>query len=404
MDKIKAPIKFGRILLYTTVSFLSGALFPILVTIARLLKFETALTVHNFIEVQVVTPVLWIIDLIPFLAAYLAFAIIRKQNQLRRFAHQLEEEIKESASEMSLQRNYFESLYENIPAPVVTLDRNQMIQTYNPAFEELFGYKKDEILNKKLDLLITDEKNYKEAQKTTSRIMSGISVEAPGIRKKKDNTLIEVEIKGVPIIINGKQVGSLAIYNDVTEKNKLERELKVSMKNLEVMATRDSLTGILNRRAITEYAASELDRAKREDTNLCYALVDMDNLKQVNDHYGHLIGDEALKTIGSTIKNSCRSYDKVGRWGGDEFLVIFSLNKEEGGLIFSERIKNEINNNLLIASPSRKIKIDVCIGVVCYSAKDGEKITVEELLHRADEALYKAKQSGRNQVCLYSGN
>jgi diguanylate cyclase (GGDEF)-like protein/PAS domain S-box-containing protein len=404
MDRIKEPIKFGRILLYLMVSFLLGALFPILATIAPLLKFGLALTVDNFIRTQVETPVLWIFDLIPVFAAYLTGAIIRRQNQLRILAHRLTTEIEESTSKMSLQRNYFESLYENIPAPVVTLNRDQLIQTCNPAFEELFGYKKEEILNKKLDLLITDEKNYNEAQKITWKILGGRSVEAQGIRKKKDRSLIEVDIKGVPIIIDGQQVGSLAIYNNVTEKNKLERELKDSMKNLEVMATRDSLTDLLNRRAINEYAESELERAKREKTNICYALIDMDNLKEVNDHFGHLIGDEALKTIGSTIKNSCRIYDKVGRWGGDEFLVIFSQKKQEDWIYFSERIKNEINNNLLIVSQSRKIKIDVCMGVACYSPMDGEKITAEELLHRADKALYKAKKSGRNQVCLYSEN
>jgi diguanylate cyclase (GGDEF)-like protein len=188
----------------------------------------------------------------------------------------------------------------------------------------------------------------------------------------------------------------------VTQKIKLERALRKSMKNLEVMALRDSLTGLLNRRAITDYAASEMERAKRENSSICFALVDMDNLKEINDKYGHLVGDEALKKIGETINNSCRTYDKVGRWGGDEFLIIFSNNDRDGCSVLSNRIKHEVNRCELMVLNGKKIKLEICIGVVHYSMEHRDKTTVEELINRADEALYKAKQSGRNQVRFYS--
>lgn len=171
----------------------------------------------------------------------------------------------------------------------------------------------------------------------------------------------------------------------------LQEQLVSANRNLQFQATHDSLTGLLNRRAIVEILQKELARAERERESLSIILVDIDHFKKINDTRGHLAGDAVLCRVSQIMKSSVRSYDSVGRYGGEEFLIVLpgcpaelaTKRAEQFGLMLSEPSSDPSEN-----------QITVSMGVAVGSGP----VKMEELLSRADDALYQAKRNGRNRV------
>ena len=162
-------------------------------------------------------------------------------------------------------------------------------------------------------------------------------------------------------------------------------------------ATHDPLTGILNRRAILGHLAKELSRAARSGKMVGVGLCDLDHFKEINDRYGHLVGDEVLCGFIRIIQANLREYDLIGRYGGEEFLVI----TPEAGELAPERAYERLCERILespIPTRAGDISITVSIGVSQGTGAD----TVDGLLSRADAALYQAKKEGRNCVS-YTG-
>jgi diguanylate cyclase (GGDEF)-like protein len=162
----------------------------------------------------------------------------------------------------------------------------------------------------------------------------------------------------------------------------------------EQMAITDSLTGLHNRREILRLAEKEFGRASRFNHPLTLLILDLDDLKQLNDSQGHLVGDCALKSVAENSKIHMREIDSIGRFGGDEFIILLVETGREGGLAGAERIRKTISDSP-INTPNGPITIGVSIGI----ATNSEKIsTVEEMINQADIALMKAKKAGKNQV------
>lgn len=180
----------------------------------------------------------------------------------------------------------------------------------------------------------------------------------------------------------------------------LEARLSESLAQLEVLATYDSLTGLLNRRAIYEKVEAELNRAGREARPMSLVLLDIDHFKAVNDQHGHPIGDQALRLVAATIALNTRSYDVVGRWGGEEFLVMLPGTGLEEAAAVAERVRREVAAAQLPLPDSSSLQVQVSLGVT--SMAPGASPAVDLLLQQADEALYWAKREGRNRVCVYT--
>ena len=176
----------------------------------------------------------------------------------------------------------------------------------------------------------------------------------------------------------------------------LQRSSLVSQ--LEVAATTDSKTGLLNAAAWQELSQRELLRAQREGAPCAVLLMDLDHFKRVNDTAGHLAGDAALRAIGDALKRELRGYDAVARFGGEEFVVFLDdLGVEEARQV-SERILSRIRGLVVNAtSAGQRIRLTASIGVAAYPLH-GQLLT--ELIEQADNALYLAKQSGRDRVEL----
>lgn len=176
---------------------------------------------------------------------------------------------------------------------------------------------------------------------------------------------------------------------------RLANPLSHLYKDLIYRANHDQLTTILNRHAVIERITEELARSGRSDKIYCVALCDIDNFKKINDTYGHAAGDEVLRRFANRLKSTLRSYDVLGRFGGEEFLVALQLKPEEATASF-ERLRSVIADDP-IPSGSRLIPVTMSCGV-CLLWPEEAVPPMDVILHTADTALYKAKNHGRNQV------
>lgn len=174
----------------------------------------------------------------------------------------------------------------------------------------------------------------------------------------------------------------------------LQDDLISAREQLLFRATHDLLTGIFNRGSVMDALRSELSRHGREGRPFGVILVDIDHFKNVNDTYGHLCGDEVLQTVARRMKECVRPYDTVGRYGGEEFLIIAAAADAAGTMALAERIRAVVGSKP-VATQAGDVPVTVSLGVAITSGAPG--VDPQALLRRADEALYRAKDQGRNR-------
>lgn len=178
----------------------------------------------------------------------------------------------------------------------------------------------------------------------------------------------------------------------------LEDNLVRAKNQLEKLAMVDSLTGLMNRRAIYKFTRGELERARRIADPISLIFLDIDKFKKINDTYGHLIGDEALKLIAQIISERSRTYDGVGRWAGDEFLVVMPGAKPDDAHKAAQRILDGLASTPLVLPNSEQIQLRASAGVATLQKMTNAPTLLDTLIQAADEALYRSKSSGGNQV------
>ncbi|MBN7820770.1 diguanylate cyclase [Bowmanella yangjiangensis] len=178
------------------------------------------------------------------------------------------------------------------------------------------------------------------------------------------------------------------------------RELSEKNQELEERNTQDALTGIRNRRYFDKKYIAELRRSRREQTILSVAMLDIDHFKSVNDKYGHLVGDECIKAVAKLIQDHLRRpADDVCRYGGEEFALLLPNTDTEGAVLLLEQIRQMVENTP-VSSQAGTISLTISGGVASeIIASDSDEMS---LLGKADQALYQAKQAGRNQICHHS--
>jgi two-component system cell cycle response regulator len=167
-------------------------------------------------------------------------------------------------------------------------------------------------------------------------------------------------------------------------------------RRLEALATTDPLTRVLNRRALLDRLTAEADRARRFSSALTLLLLDVDHFKQINDTWGHLAGDAVLRQLGALLEEAMRKVDIVARYGGEEFVAILPETATDGGVVFAERLRERIAGESFDVGAEKPVHLTVSIGIATFPSAGVE--TTEDLFARADEALYRAKAGGRNQV------
>ena len=218
---------------------------------------------------------------------------------------------------------------------------------------------------------------------------------------------------GVPLTIQDKVIGLLAVdskktgnFNEEHARLAAAFASQVAMtienarlfKEIQRLSITDPLTGSYNRRYFFDQAAREKDRSKRFDRPLAIILLDLDHFKLVNDRYGHRVGDQVLVSLVQSIQTQLRTMDILGRYGGEEFAVLLPETAAEEAKTAAERIRAIIEKQL-IETEKVDLHITASLGVVVHDPQ--EEITIDELIDRADRAMYAAKRAGRNQVHLW---
>jgi diguanylate cyclase (GGDEF)-like protein len=214
----------------------------------------------------------------------------------------------------------------------------------------------------------------------------------------------------VPLLAGDRLVGVLALkrgrtafkYHEVQYISIIAGQAATALENARLysevaaLARLDSLTGILNRRTLLEILIEELDRCRRYDLRLSVLMVDLDNFKKINDAYGHVAGDAMLQKITSCVQALTRSVDTVGRYGGDEIVVILPETGPVEAFSVAERICQAVRE---LQAGETLLTVTTSIGIAGYP-QHGD--SAEQLLVAADQAMYQAKQSGGNKVLSFS--
>ncbi|MBV9867626.1 MAG: diguanylate cyclase [Abitibacteriaceae bacterium] len=180
----------------------------------------------------------------------------------------------------------------------------------------------------------------------------------------------------------------------------LQSKLLMAQAALQEQATHDALTGIWNRGAVLEMLHRELDRARRDQQPVGVIMADVDHFKSINDNFGHQAGDVVLRDVAQRIKTCLRAYDAVGRYGGEEFLMVLPKCMASTAVEIAERIRANMASHP-VKTEAATIPATMSLGVVASIVES--EINEQQLIGAADAALYKAKQSGRNRVIMAEG-
>jgi diguanylate cyclase (GGDEF)-like protein len=195
----------------------------------------------------------------------------------------------------------------------------------------------------------------------------------------------------------GSYIASLRLK--VRENNKelasRNQELEEALNRIEELAMRDELTGVFNRRYLMETIKTERHRMERTGGVFALCILDVDHFKHVNDSYGHLAGDQILQAIAKSASGALRQTDFFGRYGGEEFVMVLTGTMVEGAMITAERVRSRVEA-LVFPSISPELKVTVSIGIADCRFNEDTALTFK----RADDALYRAKQAGRNRSAV----
>jgi len=176
---------------------------------------------------------------------------------------------------------------------------------------------------------------------------------------------------------------------------RLQHELVTAKESMRYAATHDALTGLPNRREAVDSVSRELARSRRDRRPLAVILADIDHFKEVNDQLGHMVGDEVLVEVGRRLQSQLRPYDVVGRFGGEEFLLVMPDCDLTSTLIRADQLRSFISKSP-ITTTAKPVTITLSFGITVVDGTTG--VPVQDILHYADLGLYKAKQEGRNRI------
>lgn len=252
----------------------------------------------------------------------------------------------------------------------------------NRAICEMLGYQQNELYQLGVED-IHPAADLPKVQKQFDRQMKGeirVAQNLPVMRK--DGSIFFADVSSAPMTLAGQTI-MVGFFHDVTERKQAEEEIHL-------LATTDTLTGIANRREFNMQLLKEIERAKRYGTPLSLVMYDIDYFKRVNDTFGHDAGDAVLQTLTAIVKSNVRSVDIVARWGGEEFMILMPQSDVEAAGDAAEKLRQKI-----VQHPFEQIgNLTVSFGVTAFAPQDN----LDTFVKRVDNALYQAKEKGRNRV------
>ncbi len=289
---------------------------------------------------------------------------------------------------------------------ISTLKEVSLFDRYLEARDGIDGFKS--LIAEKADLIICDlEMPRMDGFKFMNLVSSRPELRDIPIIMLTGREDREMKIKGLEqgacdYVTKPFDAGELVARVKVQLKIKaLQDELKKSNELLRELSNTDPLTHLYNRRYLTKVLNNELLRAERSGDCLALILLDIDHFKRVNDTYGHQNGDIVLSMIAEIVQKLLRCYDIAARYGGEEFILVLPGTTLAGGVEVAERLREEVQA-ITFAPPMGKLTVTISLGVAIFPSLSIDDM--ESLIRQADEALYRAKQSGRNRVVAMDMN
>ena len=275
------------------------------------------------------------------------------------------------------------------------VDKNRTIVSWNKSAELITGYRREEVVGHACweNILIHVNKEgiglCRKLCPLAATIVDGQPRDAELFLHHKDGHRVPVWVRTAQLKdSNGQVVGGAELFSDLSANNAIANKIE----ELERLSLIDALTQLANRRYIEMELDGRFSEKRRYNLSFGLIMMDIDLFKQVNDRYGHAIGDRILQTVSRTIVQSARPYDLYGRWGGEEFIGVIRNVDQDTLKLVSERLRTLIANSFL-QQGDEKITVTVSIGATLAKRLDNPSM----LIKRADELLYMSKKAGRNR-------
>lgn len=291
---------------------------------------------------------------------------------------------------------FYHALLDNLFEALYVVDQNKTIVYWNKGCEQLTGYSSEEMVGQPYDQAAISFEKGSNSDQAKSRLgiervlQTSIPTKWKGSIQRKNGQTVYVKSHITPILLpNGSIAGATEVLRNMTSQLALE---ETHQEILEA-SRQDPLTGLFNRCAITEFLKAEIERSLRYQQPFSIIMVDIDHFKRFNDNYGHETGDRVLSQVGKLFDDSIRQPDVSGRWGGEEFLILTPNSNRQAAQKLAQRLCDMF----------QKISIEGIDETITGSfgiSQLNRSQTTDQLLYQADQALYQAKNNGRNQVAL----
>jgi diguanylate cyclase (GGDEF)-like protein/PAS domain S-box-containing protein len=321
------------------------------------------------------------------LVAVAGFAIARAFSRATREV----EERRRTEDALRGSEERYRCLIESMADAVFGLDPGGRIVFANPRASVLTGHSIDQLLEMSCDAIVAND--------SIPRVRSALAAaEMRTAIDSYDITLLHADGRGIPVEVSASPLGACSsgfrgiqwVARDITERKRYESELVY-------LASHDNLTGLFNRRRFREELESALAHARRDGSSLGVLWFDLDHFKEINDAFGHRAGDEILTAVALMLQRRVRNETVLARLGGDEFALLLPGSSFDRVEAFAARLLQEMRETPVVHG-GREICISPSIGVVVFP---DHGMTTDELLSRADLAMYHAKEEGRNRYCVY---
>jgi|GEM_PF-1229999 len=285
--------------------------------------------------------------------------------------------------ELRQQKSLFQQLFENSPEAITILDNDERIIKINKGFENLFGWRSDEVVGKNLNSIVVPAVDREAGAQLSQRVLHKKTIQAEKFRQRKDGSLVPVDIIGYPIFFEGDKVGVFGIYRDISKRKRVENRLYHK-------AHFDSLTGLPNRNSFMERMKEYLsDRA--DDKELALLYLDIDRFKEINDALGHEVGDQLLVKVSKRLLEEVPQGSFLARMGSDEFALVLieKTNSDQVAQVAKTIVESFNEEPFMLAG--QEMSLHISMGISLFPT-DG--VDTDSLLRNADIAAYRVKAEG----------
>ncbi|MCK8516354.1 diguanylate cyclase [Methylonatrum kenyense] len=299
-------------------------------------------------------------------------AVLEAQRR-RDAARKVEEELRD---EIVRWNNLLDQSWDGI----VILDESGAVYQANRRYAEMLGYTQDEM--QRLHVWDWDENYTREELKAMLAAVDEVGAHFETRQRRRDGTVIDIELGNNGLYFKDRKL-IFCICRDITARKRTEARIHR-------LATTDALTRLANRNEFSRVLDLELQRSRRHGNALSLIMYDLDHFKAINDRFGHAAGDRVLRTVSEVVRSTVRQTDLVGRWGGEEFLVLLPQTPLADAVALAEKLR------LAVAALriSEVGDVTASFGVTAYKHAEHR----DDLFRRVDEAMYRAKENGRNRV------